>query len=792
MIGQTISHYRILEKIGEGGMGEVYLAEDTSLDRRVALKFLPQYLQQDVVAQRRFIREAKSAAALDHPYICHIHEIGEVDGKNFIAMEYVEGNTLQQRLAQGRIPLRETLRIGTEIAEALEEAHQKGIIHRDLKPSNIMLTPKGHAKVMDFGLAKRLPEAGGVKDDITAALTREGTTLGTLAYMSPEQTRGKEVDNRGDIFSFGILLYEMLTGVHPFRRDTQVETSNAILNESFPPLDRYTEDTSDLLQHTLEKMLAKDPSQRYQSVHEIWTNLNKVSEKLSIPGVTPAAVKPRTKPWLIASAVTVGIAAIALAGYLLQPAAVLVEAPQIDSIAIPPFVNVTGGEDGASLCIGIPQSISNSLARLGQLRIKPTTVLLRYEGMNFDPQQVSEEQGVKAVLIGRVEHRGKTLVVSVELIDGRDSTLILGKTYGKEFGDSLALQEEIAQEVARELLPELTPEESESLAQIGTENPEAHDDFIMAQYHLGRFSPESVVISYLESAISKDPNYQQAYESLANVRFHSTRSGTPSLEGYARAREVAERGIAVDESTALAHTMKARILWHWERKWREAEQEYVRAIELDPAFGEDIGFLDWMGRREEALEQIQKGVEQSDPLNPLHQLWWGIEFLMHREFDRAIEQAKKVMALNPEDTPHWILQMSYKQKGMENEAFEEMLQRRRLEQGVGEEQIAELRKAFEDSGLDGVSRLQPHPEPPVKISSTRPEAWAAHYARLGDYNKAFEWLEKAWCSDLPLWGFENAPSCWRWDSLRDDPRFEKLLRRVNLPEEAIQRHLAPR
>jgi serine/threonine protein kinase len=282
VIGQTISHYKITEKLGEGGMGEVYLAEDTSLKRKVALKFLPDYLQQDEVAQKRFLREARSAAALDHPYICNIHEVGETEGRSFIVMEYVKGQTLKEKLLEGPVPLKQTLQIGVEIAEALEEAHKAGIAHRDLKPANIMLTSGGHVKVMDFGLAKKVVDEDGTEQDITSALTREGTTLGTIAYMSPEQLRGKTVDTRSDIFSFGIVLYELLSGVHPFRKKRQAETTAAILTEEPESLSRYTEDSSEILQHTITKMLEKEPDDRYQSVHEVRTNLRRPFDRLTV------------------------------------------------------------------------------------------------------------------------------------------------------------------------------------------------------------------------------------------------------------------------------------------------------------------------------------------------------------------------------------------------------------------------------------------------------------------------------------------------------------------------------
>ena len=291
MVGKTISHYKILEKIAQGGMGEVYLAQGTTLDRKVALKFLPEELEQDPTARKRFLREAKSAAALDHPYICHIHEVGEVEGKSFISMEYVQGITLRERLTEGPLAVRKALETATEIADALEAAHKQKIVHRDLKPSNIMLTPQGHVKVMDFGLAKQVTPIEGQEQEITTALTKQGSTLGTVPYMSPEQVRGQEVDTRSDIFSFGVVLYEMLTGVNPFKGDTSVDTSHAILGETPPPLTRYTEGIPVLLQHTVRKMLAKEADRRFQLIHDVRTDLGELIEE-SGDSISELATEP--------------------------------------------------------------------------------------------------------------------------------------------------------------------------------------------------------------------------------------------------------------------------------------------------------------------------------------------------------------------------------------------------------------------------------------------------------------------------------------------------------------------
>jgi serine/threonine protein kinase len=319
MIGETVSHYRVIKKIGEGGMGEVYLAEDTSLDRKVAVKFLPLALQQDETAHKRFIREAKSAAALDHPFICNIHEVSETDdGRDFIVMEYVEGRTLQEQLAQGRLPLKDALQVGIEVAEALEVAHQQGIVHRDLKPSNIILTPQGHPKVMDFGLAKKVVAEDGTEQDITSALTQEGSTLGTPAYMSPEQIKGDPVDNRCDLFSFGIVLYEMLTGVHPFRKPKLAETTAAILQAEAAPLSRYVDEVPELLGHVVSKMLAKSPDQRYQMVHEVRSDLRSVLGE-QITGPVPVSLAQlKKRQWLaVVAALAVLIFAFVWAGLYL-------------------------------------------------------------------------------------------------------------------------------------------------------------------------------------------------------------------------------------------------------------------------------------------------------------------------------------------------------------------------------------------------------------------------------------------------------------------------------------------
>ena len=793
MIGQTISHYKITEKLGEGGMGEVYLAEDTSLKRKVALKFLPDYLQQDEVAQKRFLREAQSAAALDHPYICKIYETGDADGKSFIAMEYVKGQTLKEKLLEGPVRLKETLQIGMEIAEALEEAHKAGIAHRDLKPANIMLTSGGHVKVMDFGLAKKVVDEDGTEQDITSALTREGTTLGTIAYMSPEQLRGKTVDTRSDIFSFGIVLYELLSGVHPFRKPKQVETTNAILSEDPSPLSRYTEDTADLLQHTVEKMLEKSPDDRYQSVHEVRSNLRKLSEKLSAPEVAPALARTTRGIWLGAGALVVVLVGIALSLYYYwQGPAQVTEVP-IESIAVLPFSSADTDPESESLANGIPASISASLLQLKRLKVKvlPPAVLMRYKRKETEPKTVAEEQDVSAVLMGVVERRGDNLAVTVNLIDGRDNTLIWGQTYSREISDIFVVQENITRQVAEGLRFELIPEESNLLAQHGTMNPEAYQALVLGRYYWLRPTAAGSFVQAVreaiqcwEQAVALDQNYQEAYWELARNGYFELARRSGAKEEFAKARANWEKLVEIDDSTVLAHQSRAAILWRYERRWAEAEAEYIQASELDSTFERDGEFLEWMGRQDERVAQLERQLQEVDPFSWFYQCSLGWRFLFNRQYDHAIELAKKAIALEPQTSdPYGILQQSYRLKGMDREAFEAFLEARKTYNAT-EEQLGEYREVFQKSGWSGVLRLHESQDQPYQ----RPIYSATRYGVLGKKDRAFEWLEKAWA--MPLWGMEDAPSYPMLDPLRSDPRFEELLRKLNLPEEAIQRHLA--
>ncbi len=777
-------------------MGVVYLAEDTRLERSVAIKFLPPAYFEDEQAIKRFQREAKSAAALNHPHICMVLDVGESEGQPYLVMEHLEGETLKHRFSRGPLPTEEVLKLTAQIADALQTAHQKGIIHRDVKPANIFVTERGDAKVLDFGLAKQLDTQTDADGDISTALTRAGSTLGTLNYMSPEQVKGDVLDARTDIFSLGVVIYEMVTGLNPFRRNTSGETVSSILKDDPPPLSRYISDSPETLQHILRKMLAKNPERRHQSMRGVQNDLEQLVED---SGRQPMAAGRKGSRWVRLTALSLVLMVLASALYFYRQNLTPTE-NSFTYIAVLPFVNDGGEEDSQYLCDGIPGAISTSLSKLPQLTVKPNSVLNRYRDRAVDPQEVFAEQGIRAILTGGVLLMGDSLTVRVELIDGKDNTLIWGERFNRTFSGIFAVEEEIARQVVEALRLRLTDEESESLELGGTRDLAAYQAYLQGRYQwTTRFAlnPRAAAessISFFEQAVGLDPHYQEAYgELVVRNRYLAFQSIDP--DGYAKARRHAEKIIKIDDTTVLAHQAKALVLWSYDKQWVEAEKEYRKASELNPNFtvetsmgfetlGANGSFLEWIGNREGYLAQTAKRLDRSDPLSYIQQVQNGWRFLWHRQYDQAIEQARKGSALEPDNSDsHFILSWSYELKGLDEKAFEELLERKRLG-NASEETIAALREAFQTSGLEGVERLSP-------VGRWRkPIGGAVHFARLGEKDKAFDWLRKAWA--VPLTGYENAPSNPFLDPLRDDPRFEQLLREQKLPEEAIQRHLALR
>lgn len=648
MIGRTISHYRILKKLGEGGMGEVYLAQDTALDRTVALKFLLPAVQEDETARKRLLAEARSAAALDHPFICKVYETGEVDDRPFIAMEYVEGTSLKDRLSRGPLPLKETLRIAAEVVEALDSAHKRGVVHRDLKPSNIILASDGHAKVMDFGLAKRLPTGSlGTEKTATTTLTEAGATLGTLTYMSPEQVRGEPADARSDIFAFGLVLYEMITGVHPFLKDSPLKTAYAIVNEIPPPIARYAENVPDLLHHTIKRMLAKDRDQRYQSIREVRTNLVELLQEQPPAASTRVTVLRMLRPlWLagVILAVVFGLAGgtyWVFENYFRSPKAALAFQER-DWIVIADFENLTGDQVfdrslQTALTVGIQQSQYVNV--LPPARVQEALRRMRKEsGAKLDEALASDlavREGVKAVLVCSIAQVGATYSLTARLVEPNSRATVLTeatKASGKD--QVLPALDSLARTVRQNL--------GESLMSISRQSlplPRATTASLEAlkTYAEGRkltASNDEAGYDLIRQAVAMDPDFALAH---ADLGVHSYITG--------------------DKAQGEEHFIKALSLLD---RLTLREKLWIRAV-----------VEDWRGNREQAVEYYKTYLAQyPDDGAGWFRLGWTYMAALDQD-EKAIEAFRRVLEINSSDVGAYInLATCYKGLRQDEKAIE--------------------------------------------------------------------------------------------------------------------------
>ena len=616
-------------------MGEVFLAEDGSLNRKVALKFLPEPLQQDDTARERLLREARSAAALDHPYICKIYEIGEVDGKSFIAMEYIEGVTTQEKLRRGPLPLTELIQVGIEIGEAVEAAHKKQIVHRDLKTANIMITPDGHVKVMDFGLAKQVAMEGHESnvETLSADLTEHGTTPGTVVYMSPEQVRGDALDTRSDIFSLGILLYELATGIVPFQGATSGLTYDAILNRGATPPRKLNRQVPAELEQIIQKALEKDRENRYQTVKELVVDLKRLRrdsdtgnlsfEELGVARPRePAKAKSSATRWLAAAAVL----AVAIVGWLLlRPSTLDVarEAQPITSLAVLPFENPRNDPEVDYLSDGIAESLINQLSELPQLSVMARSTAFRYRGADVDLQTVGEELGVGAVLMGRVVQQGDRLNVQAELVDTAKGTQIWGHQYEHELDDLLTVQNDLATEITRALRLELTGEEQAQIASGGTADSEAYQSYLRGRYLWAKRTNEDIkrAIEFFEEAHAQDSNYALAYAGLADSyfilggQFYGADQDYPPADSIAQARSLAFEALRLDEDLAEPRATLGIIRFTYDWDWEGAEDDFLAAIDRDPDYAQAQQwyslYLSLIGRHDESIAHARQAVGSS-------------------------------------------------------------------------------------------------------------------------------------------------------------------------------------
>ncbi len=756
MIGRTLGTFTVLAKIGAGGMGEVYRAHDSSLGRDIALKILPADVAGDPERRRGFEREARAAAALNHPHIVTVHSVEEQDGTMFLTMELVAGQPLSERIPAGGLPTDELLPMAIALSDAVAAAHARGIIHRDLKPGNILVDDAGQIKVLDFGLARMTAPSLPGTVDVTHTATEAGVAVGTYPYMSPEQALGRTVDARSDLFSLGAVLYEMATGRRPFRGSTAVEVVGKILHQAPDSVDSDASSGRDSLARVIWKCLEKEVDRRYQTAGDLLADLRNLERDIRDGKSDATSRSASDKP--------------------------------IDSIAIVPFVNETEDPEAEFLCDGLAESLINTLSQLPRLKVISRTSSFAYKGKPTAPRRIGQDLRVGAVLIGRMAQRQGRLVVSAELVDVRDDRQLWGGRFNRPLADYFDIEADLAEVISGKLALTLSPDEQSRLKRRPTDDPEAYRLYLMGrQFMVGTPDQMARSLEYFRQAIEREPKYALAHAALAEAQVIQVVHGTQSREEGLRIMKSSNaRALELDPDLAEAHTVEGMIACAFDWDWVAAEAAHRRAIALSPGSSiarmEFADFLSAMDRLDEALVEGLEA-QRLDPLSAAPTHWVAFCLLCMADYDGAIREFKKALALYPHWVWGWIkLSVTYARKGALGEGLEAVT-RAEVESGGKASPLAKRWMAYSYSqcgGLDRAQAIYAELIAPREGSPVDPAILAEVHASRGDTDASIEQLERAFRVRSPnLYFLKVMPRIFP-DRVYSDPRYRSLLERMRL------------
>ena len=817
--GKCFGHYEIIELLGMGGMGEVYLADDKKLDRRVAIKILSEEFSRHETNLNRFIQEAKSASALNHPNILVIHEIGEAEAVHFIVSEFIEGKTLREIIKESPMNLAEILDIAIQIANALVAAHSAKIIHRDIKPENIMIRPDGYVKILDFGLAKLIEqkvvgfEASTVKQNETA----KGIILGTVNYMSPEQAKGEKIDERTDIFSFGVVLYEMIAGRTPFFGNSVSETFANLINLEPPPLSRFSEGVPEELQRIVSKMLQKNVGGRYQTMKGLLAELKDLRENLTfeeklertkpsddnVPKLLQATTDDansrtavsnysfaqqinRHRPLATFALIALLIGVTGFGYYIFYVQKSSLSANSKKSIAVLPFVNANQDVNDDYLSDGITEDVINNLSQLSDLKVMAKNSVFRYKGKEIDLKKVADELGVQNLVTGDIKQVGNQLIINTHLIDPTDGSQIWGKQFVKTTSDFISAQNEIAQSIATNLQLNVTDVEKQQLAKRPTENAEAYRLYLKGRYFAQQNTPDALnkSIEFYQLAIEKDANFALAYSEIGMRYVNLGTYFLPPRQMMPNARIYADKALQIDRTLSDPHTILGLVALLYDWDWDKAKEELAKgdAVNLQSieTFNCSAHVLQVTGRASEADETLRRALE-NDPLSISLATELGCNSYYARRYDESISQYREALNIEPRNfMAIYGLARSLNHKEQYQEAIGEIEKAQTFMPVLPPIAVAEEGYAYGKMGKREEAEKQ------LKILNDAskenfvdPFFMATVYLSLNDKDQTLAWLEKAYNVKSSL--IPTIINDIKWDELRGDARFQDLLRRIGAP-----------